>query len=101
MATASQKSNSKNTSSHPVTDKVQDSLHDSVDTVAGKAAQAESSMRAKAAETADNMTERKRIAQEKWEGSAVRKYAVENPIATAGLAFAAGMLVTSLLKKSK
>ena len=45
------------------------------------------------------MSERKRLAEQKWQASSVRNYAVENPVATAGLAFAAGMLVTSLFRK--
>jgi ElaB/YqjD/DUF883 family membrane-anchored ribosome-binding protein len=45
------------------------------------------------------MAERKRLAEQKWQASKVRNYAIENPLATAGIAFAAGMLVTSLLRK--
>ncbi|MEC7699909.1 MAG: DUF883 domain-containing protein, partial [Pseudomonadota bacterium] len=48
---------------------------------------------------AENMSARKRLAQQKCQASNVRKYAIENPVATAGIAFAAGMLVTSLLRK--
>jgi len=44
---------------------------------------------------------RRRLMKQKWLGSSVRNYAVENPVAAAGITFAAGMLVASLLKKSK
>ncbi len=98
MATA--KSNSID-STHPVTDKLQNSLHSSVDTLAEKAALAEDKVRTSASESADTINARKRLAKQKWYASGVRKYATDNPVAAAGIAFAAGMLVTSLLKKGK
>lgn len=85
-------------STHPVTDKLQDTLHSSVDKLAGTASRAEESLRSTAADSAENMAARKRLAERKWQASSVRKYAVENPLAAAGIAFAAGMLITSLLR---
>lgn len=98
MATA--KSNSTD-SAHPVTDKLQDSLHSSVDTLAEKAALAEDKVRTSASDSAETINARKRLAKQKWYASGVRQYATDNPVAAAGIAFAAGMLVTSLLKKGK
>lgn len=85
--------------SHPVTDQLKDSLHASVDKLADSAGVAEENIRRTASSSAENMSARKRLAQQKWEASKVRQYAIENPLATAGMAFAAGMLVTSLLRK--
>nr|WP_156824162.1 DUF883 domain-containing protein [Salinimonas chungwhensis] len=81
-----------------MTDKIQDSLHSSVDKLANSAGRAEENLRATASDSAENMAARKRLAEKKWQASGVRKYAIENPVATAGIAFAAGMLVTSLLR---
>ena len=85
--------------SHPVTDQLKDSLHASVDKLADSAGIAEENIRRTATSSAENMSARKRLAQQKWQASKVRRYAIENPVATAGIAFAAGMLVTSLLRK--
>ena len=96
------KSNSSNSvaeTSHPVTDQLKESLHASVDKLADSAGIAEENIRRTASSSAENMSARKRLAQQKWQASKVRKYAIENPVAAAGIAFAAGMLVTSLLRK--
>ncbi len=85
-------------SSHPVTDKVQESLHSSVDKLAGSAGRAEENLRQSASESAENWERRKAEAEQKWQGSSIRKYAIENPLATAGIAFAAGMLLTSIFR---
>ncbi|MDP2596512.1 DUF883 domain-containing protein [Alteromonas stellipolaris] len=93
------KVNSVTEPSHPVTDQLKETLHSSVDKLADSAAVAEDNIRNTASRSADNMSERKRLAEQKWQASGVRKYAIENPLATAGIAFAAGMLVTSLFRK--
>lgn len=86
-------------STHPMTDKLQETLHSSVDKLATSAGRAEENLRTTANDSAENMAARKRLAEKKWQMSGVRKYCVENPVAAAGIAFAAGMLVTSLLRK--
>ncbi len=86
-------------STHPYTDKAQESLHSSVDKLASSASRAEERLRETAADSAENMSARKKEMEAKWQKSGVRNYAVENPIAAAGIAFAAGMLVSSLLRK--
>lgn len=85
--------------SHPVTDQLKESLHESVDKLADNASVAEENIRRTATASAENMSERKRLAEQKWQSSKLRNYAIENPVATAGLAFAAGVLVTSLFRK--
>ena len=87
------------TSTHPVADKVQDTLHESVDTFAQKAATTEERLREAAQSGSENLAAKQQEVQAKWDQSAVKKYATENPIATAGIAFAAGVLVTSLLRR--
>lgn len=87
-------------SGHPITDKAKESLHSSVDTLAEKTARAEASLRDKASNSAENIAQRKEELDEKWNSSSVRKYAVDNPVTTAGIAFAAGILLTSLLRKN-
>jgi ElaB/YqjD/DUF883 family membrane-anchored ribosome-binding protein len=84
---------------HPVTDKVQESLHHSVDALAEKAAATESSLKQSMKTGSENLSEQQKVMQEKWNKSAVKNYAVQNPVATAGLAFAAGMLVTALFNR--
>lgn len=83
----------------PISKKAQDALHDSVDTVADKAAKAEQAIRDRAHRSAESMSETQEKLQKQWNGSEVRRFAAENPVATVGIAFAAGMLITSLLRK--
>lgn len=101
MATSKTTANGAESSEHPMTDKMKTTLHESLDTIAEKAATAEQSLRQTASESSENLAERRRLAKEKWLGSSVRNYAVENPVAAAGITFAAGMLIATLLKKSK
>jgi ElaB/YqjD/DUF883 family membrane-anchored ribosome-binding protein len=96
--------NVKTTSGNTNTDallskKAQDALHDSVDTVAEKAAKAEQAIRDKAHRSAEALSETQDKLKKQWAGSAVGRFAVENPVATVGIAFAAGMLLTSLFRK--
>jgi ElaB/YqjD/DUF883 family membrane-anchored ribosome-binding protein len=101
MATSKQVSNGKlnQNTEHPVTEQFKETLHESVDAVAEKAAKAEEKTRETLKQGAQTIEEKAQDAQAKWEQSAVKKYAVENPVATAGIAFAAGVLLTSILKK--
>lgn len=96
---ATTKTNGVTEQGHPVTDQLKETLHSSVDKLADSAAVAEDNIRQSASRSADNMAVRKRLAQKKWHSSKVRQYAVENPLTTASIAFATGMLVTSLFRK--
>lgn len=87
--------------SHPMTDQMKASLHASIDKLADTAGVAEENIRQTATSSAQNMAARKKLAEQKWQESKLRAFAVENPVTTAGIAFAAGMLITSLLRKSK
>lgn len=86
-------------SKHPVADKVKDTLHESVDALAARAAVTEESLRDGAQNSSENFAEKQAELQSKWNDSSVKRYATENPIATAGIAFAAGMLFTAILKR--
>lgn len=83
----------------PIADKVTQTLHQSVDTLAEHAATAEEKIRQTASESSENVAEKQLEAQLYWEQSAIGKYTRENPVKTAGIAFAAGMFFTSLLRK--
>lgn len=85
----------------PFTDKATSAAHDAVDAISSRAATAESSVRQGASSSAQTLSEKQleaRIKLAEYSGK-TRKLASENPLATAGIAFAAGMLVTSLLRR--
>jgi len=83
----------------PLADKVTKTLHQSVDNLGGHASVAEEKIRNTAASSAETLGEKQQQAKQYWDGSAVGKYTKEHPVATAGIAFAAGMLVTTLLRR--
>lgn len=85
----------------PFTEKATLAAHDAVDALSSKAAVAESSVRKGATSSAETLSEKQLIAREKLGEytSKTRTLAAENPLATAGIAFAAGMLVTALFRR--
>ncbi|ATD00558.1 MULTISPECIES: hypothetical protein [Pseudoalteromonas] len=104
MATSNQNaSNSKakqNASNgHPIADKLNSSMHDSVDTITEKVGTAEETLRETAHSSSETLSQKQQEMKAKWEKSAVKKYAVENPVATAGIAFSLGMLVSAIIKR--
>ncbi|MBC3767438.1 DUF883 domain-containing protein [Neptunicella marina] len=96
---ASSKPNGRVESHSPISDKMTDTLHHSVDALGERASRTEEKLRDTASASAESISEKQRMVQTKWKKSSVRRYAVENPLATAGVAFAAGMVLTSLLRK--
>lgn len=86
-------------SSTPISDNVTETLHQSVDTLGEHVATAEEKISDTATSSSATMAEKKRQAKHYWHTSAVGKYTQENPVATAGIAFIAGVLLTSLLKR--
>ncbi len=98
QTTKSSKANTKHES--PVSQKVTDSLHHSVDTLGEKAQAAEAAIRAGASGSAEALSEKQKQIQESWDASSVRKYAVENPVATAGIVFVAGALFGKFLSRN-
>jgi len=99
MATKTSNTDKHTKSTHPIADKVQGTLHESVDTLAQKAASTEDRLRNAAQSSGESLAAKQAEVKEKWEQSSVKKYATENPVATAGIAFAAGVLLTSLLRR--
>ena len=85
----------------PLTEKATSAAHDAVDALSTKAATAESSVRKGASSSAEALSEKQLIAREKLSEctAKTRAFASENPLATAGIAFAAGMLITSLFRR--
>jgi len=84
---------------HPVSDRIKETLHDSVDALSEKAAATESSVREAAKTGSQNFNAKQKELEGKWNQSSARRYATENPVTTAGIAFAAGMLLSSFLNK--
>ncbi|WP_340677361.1 DUF883 domain-containing protein [Paraglaciecola sp.] len=99
-ATANTLNQPSDTSGSPVTNKASAALHKTVDTLAEKAAGTEEKLRTTATHSAESIAAQQKEIQEKWQSSKVRNYATENPLATAGIAFAAGVLLSSLLRRS-
>ncbi|WP_342807071.1 DUF883 domain-containing protein [Alteromonas sp. M12] len=83
----------------PIADKMTDALHHSVDSLAKQAAKTEEKVRHSANASAETLSEKQQQAQDYWNSSAVGKFTKENPLATAGIAFAAGMALTAFLKR--
>ena len=110
MATATNKQNTTTdiksdtkaqTTDAPLTEKATSAAHEAVDALSTKAATAESSVRKGASSSAEALSEKQLIAREKLSEctAKTRAFASENPLATAGIAFAAGMLITSLFRR--
>ena len=89
------------TTDAPLTEKATSAAHDAVDALSTKAATAESSVRKGASSSAEALSEKQLIAREKMSEctAKTRAFVSENPLATAGIAFAAGMLITSLFRR--
>ncbi|HCV01220.1 DUF883 domain-containing protein [Pseudoalteromonas sp. SSMSWG5] len=111
MATATSKSNSSTANSKtnpkpteveaPFTEKATEAAHHAVDALSTRAASAEHSVREGASNSAQTISEKQAQAREKLGeySSKTRQLASENPLATAGIAFAAGMLVSALIRR--
>ncbi|EGM78979.1 hypothetical protein Rhein_0837 [Rheinheimera sp. A13L] len=95
---ATSKSNSALNS--PITEKAIEAAHHAVDAVAEKAAVAEDTLRKTAASSQETLTHKQEeITQQlQLSYSKTREFAVQNPLAAAGIAFAAGVLLTALLR---
>lgn len=102
MATTQSTTNTGNSSvNSPVTERASEAAHHAVDAMAEKAATAEDTLRRTAASskaTIDQKQEELKMQmQSTYERS--KQFAHENPVAAAGIAFAAGMLVSALLRR--
>ena len=100
-ASAQTNSNSNSGLNSPVTTKASEAAHHAVDAVAVKAAAAEDSLRKTAASSQESIAHKQEEIKQQLQTtySKTRELAAQNPLATAGIAFAAGMLVTALLRR--
>ena len=85
----------------PITAKAREAAHHAVDAVSSKAANAEDSLRKTAASSQETLAHKQEEIKQQLQSSysKTRELAAQNPLATAGIAFAAGMLVTALLRR--
>jgi ElaB/YqjD/DUF883 family membrane-anchored ribosome-binding protein len=85
----------------PVTDRATQAAHHAVDSMAEKASAAEDSLRKTAASSRESIAHKQEeIKHQLQDGySKTRELAAQNPLATAGIAFAAGILFTALMRR--
>lgn len=85
----------------PVTERASQAAHHAVDNVATKASAAEDTIRKTAAESAQAIAEKQEVIKQQLQSSysKTRELAAQNPLAAAGIAFAAGVLVTALFRR--
>jgi ElaB/YqjD/DUF883 family membrane-anchored ribosome-binding protein len=98
-AQSSSKSNSNLNS--PITDRASQAAHHAVDNMAEKASAAEDSLRKTAASSRESIAHKQDEIKHQLQSSysKTRELAAQNPLATAGIAFAAGILITALLRR--
>ncbi|MCV2885180.1 DUF883 domain-containing protein [Aestuariibacter sp. AA17] len=83
----------------PLTDKARDTLHEAIDNLAARVSATEVSLREGAHNSAESFSKKRDEIDKKWHSSSVGKYVSDHPVASAGIAFAAGVLISSLLRK--
>ncbi len=83
------------------TDRLASMAHDTIDRVTPKISRAEQEMRSAAAKTADGAKNLQAQAVEATEQSlaSARSYIEKNPLTTAAIAFAAGALLSTLVRR--
>ncbi len=84
-----------------VTDKVTRAAHDAVDRFAERAAETERKLRETAATSGEKLAAGREEAAEKFDDtlSTAKVYVRENPLAAAGIAFAAGAILSTLFRR--
>lgn len=88
-------------SAAPTTDKLRESSHEIVDNVADRAEGVEETVRAKSAQAKEQLNEKKEAASEQVEHSVARveTFIKERPLAAAGIAFAAGVFASRMMRR--
>ena len=101
QATAETSSKTNSGLNSPVTDRASQAAHHAVDNMAEKASVAEDTLRKTAASSMDTISHKQDEIKQQLQSSysKTRELAAQNPLATAGIAFAAGMLLTALLRR--
>lgn len=99
----SNKTASAHESASPLTEKAASAAHQAVDAMSSKAASAEETIRKTAAGSTEALHQRQEQIKHQLESGyqKTRSLAAENPLAAAGIAFAAGVLVTALLRRGR
>jgi ElaB/YqjD/DUF883 family membrane-anchored ribosome-binding protein len=88
-------------SDHATTDQVARKAHETIDRVAERSGDAEASIREQAGTAADKLRETEERARHAAERSAERAkgFIQDKPLVSAGIAFAAGILLSGLLRR--
>jgi ElaB/YqjD/DUF883 family membrane-anchored ribosome-binding protein len=100
-ATASTRQKANTGLNSPMTEKAAEVTHQAVDTVAEKAAAAEDKLRKTAASSQETLAQKQQDLKKQLQQSYNKgcEMAAQHPLATAGLAFAAGVVLTALLRR--
>jgi ElaB/YqjD/DUF883 family membrane-anchored ribosome-binding protein len=87
----------------PVTDRAAERAHETIDSAAARAATVERRIRDEAAGARETLQERKTAAAAQVDDSLARveSFIRERPMTAAGIAFAAGVLVSRLLRRAR
>lgn len=100
------KSSVENPSTRPaedtsVTERVAGATHEAVDRAADRAGRAEQRIRKSAADSSESVREQLESVKRELEvvSGKVERYVQSNPVTAAGIAFAAGVLLSSLLRR--
>jgi ElaB/YqjD/DUF883 family membrane-anchored ribosome-binding protein len=98
---AQTRSSARDSNGNPTTDRLAAMAHDTVDRVAESANYAEKEVRGAASRAADQAKEMQEqaIAAANENVKKARSYIEENPLMSAGIAFAAGVVVSALLRR--
>lgn len=85
----------------PTTAKASEAAHHAVDAVAVKATAAEDTLRKTASSSQETLAHKQEEIKLQLQSSysKTRELAAQNPLATAGIAFAAGVVLTALLRR--
>lgn len=102
-STTNKASTTVNESGSPMTEKAVAAAHQAVDAMSTKAASAEETIRKTAADSSEALHQRQEQIKHQLESgyARTRSLAAENPLAAAGIAFAAGVLITALLRRGR
>ncbi|KKO47142.1 hypothetical protein WG68_00345 [Arsukibacterium ikkense] len=107
MATTHASTNDGNSTANPltnspVTERASEAAHHAVDAMAEKAATAEDTIRRTAASSKETIDQKQEELKLQMQSTYERgkQFTKENPVVAAGIAFAAGMLVSALLRRS-
>jgi len=86
---------------HHTTDELARSAHQAVDMIAESAVQAAEKIRAARASAQEKFRSSKALAREKTTAASenLRQYVVENPMTALGLALAAGVILSALMRR--